>query len=124
MNVTPFERSSRTAVRMSRTVSATCCTPSPRRSSLKMLICELLKNGRAGSLFANLVPLAGSHITIDLRPEPVLRAGSTSDVWNATSHICSKPSTCSSHSSIGFMVWKFVVTWSMSSNPNLFLPPP
>ncbi len=75
-----------------------------------MLICELLKNGRAGSLFANRVPLGGSHITIDLRPEPVLRFGSTSLVWNWTSHICSKPRTCSSQSSIGFMVWKFDVT--------------
>ena len=75
-----------------------------------MLICELLKNGRAGSLFANFTLDVGSHITIDLRPEPVLRAGSTSLVWNSTSHSCSKPSTCSSHSSIGFMVWKFDVT--------------
>ena len=49
-------------------------------------------------------------MTIDLRPEPVLRFGSTSEVWNSTSHICSKPSTCSSHSSIGFIVWKFDVT--------------
>src|SRR6187549_4206245 len=87
-----------------------------------MLICELLKNGRDGSLFANFVFDAGSHITIDLRPEPVLRFGSTSLVWNSTSHICSKPSTCSSQSSIGFIVWKFDVTWSISWKPNLFLP--
>ena len=78
-------------VTMSPTVSATCCTPSPRSSSLKMLICELLKNGRDGSLFANFTFDAGSHITIDLRPEPVLRSGSTSLVWNSTSQSCSKP---------------------------------
>ena len=110
MKLTLRVRSPRTAPRMSSTVSATCWTPSPRSSSLKMLICELLKNGRAGSLLANLVCDTGSHITIDLSPEPVLRFGSTSEVWNETSHICSNPSTCSSQSSIGFMVWKFDVT--------------
>ena len=117
MNATPFARSSRTAVRMSRTVSATCCTPSPRSSSLNTLICDARKNGRAGSLFAKRTFDAGSHITIDLRPEPVVRtvcspctAFAASDVWNATSQNCSKPSTCSIHSSIGFIVWKFAVT--------------
>jgi hypothetical protein len=74
-----------------------------------MLICEFLKNGRAGSLFANFTFECGSHITIDLRPEPVVRAGSMSLVWKSISHSCSKAITCSIHRSIGFMVWKFAV---------------
>ena len=44
---------------MSGTASATCWTPSPRWSSLKMLICEALKNGRIGSLLANLMRECG-----------------------------------------------------------------
>jgi hypothetical protein len=94
---------------MSAIVSAACWTPSPRSSSLKMLICDALKNGRAGSLLANLTWLVGSHMTIDLSPEPVWRPGSTSLVWNATCQSCSRPSTCSIHKSAGFIVWKFDV---------------
>ena len=71
---------------------------------------RLLKNGRNGSLFANFRPDAGSHITIDFSPEPC-RAWTvaTSCVWNAISQNGSKPSTCSIHSSAGFIVWKFEV---------------
>ena len=70
MNSTPAARRPRTALTMSCTASAECWMPSPRLSSAKMLICESLKNGRNGSLFANFTPDAGSHITIDFSPEP------------------------------------------------------
>ena len=95
---------------MSFTVSAECWMPSPRLSSAKMLICESLKNGRNGSLFANFTPDAGSHITIDFSPEPWPPwAVATSRVWKAISQSCWNPRTCSIHSSAGFMVWKFAV---------------
>ncbi len=125
MKLTPLPRSSRTAARMSLTVSATCWTPSPRSSSLKMLICELLKNGRWRLVVRELD--AGVRIPHHDRLEAragLARSDRRRSVWNATSQICSNPSTCSIHSSVGFMVWKFDVMWSMPSKPNRFLPPP
>ena len=112
MNSMPRARSSFTQWMMSVTVRARCCTPAPRSSSLKMLICELRKNGRQGSLFANLTPERGSHITIERSPEPWLRSGTTSVVWNSISQYRSKPITCSIHRMAGARVGKFEVVWS------------
>ena len=129
MNSMPRARMPRTAERMSATVSAACWMPSPRCSSLKTLICEDLKAGRHGSLFANFTPERGSRITTERSPEPCCAssaarfASAASFVWNWTSQNSSIPSTCSIHRSAGFIVWKLEVRWSTWPKPNAFLPP-
>ena len=80
---------------MSFTASATCCTPSPRCSSLKMLICEALKNGRAAArCWRTSRRLTGSHITIGAQARAVvaLRWAATSSVWN-----CDLPELLEAH---------------------------
>ena len=110
-------------------MSAACWMPSPRWSSLKTLICEDLKAGRHGSLFANFTPEAGSLMTTERRPEPCCasrvarRASAASFVWNWTSQNSSRPSTCSIQRSAGFMVWKFEVRWSTWPKPKALRPP-
>lgn len=47
-----------------------CWTPGPRFCPTKALIWESKKNGRRGSLVASLIWLSGSHMTMDLSPDP------------------------------------------------------
>ena len=88
-----------------------------------MLICELRKLGRHGSLFANFTPDTGSRYTSDRSPEPFWWPGSTSVVWNWISQKRSKPITCSSHRATAPRVGKFEVVWSKPTNPRRFAPP-
>ena len=51
-------------------------------------------------------------MTIDRSPDPEVRSGTTSAVWNSISQYRSKPITCSSQRVTGARVGKFEVVWS------------
>ena len=51
----------------------------------------------------------GLELAFERNPEPWFTSPETSRVWNAISQNGSKPSTCSSQSRAGDMVWKLDV---------------